>query len=103
MASIAVIVALTLFYTYHGGMTAVIWTDVVQMFLYVAGAVLSLFAILHQIPGGWTHVVAFAAPWANSRYSIFALAPNSSRGPTAFGPGYWAAAFSLRPVTAPNN
>ncbi len=29
MASIAVIVCLTLFYTYHGGMTAVIWTDVV--------------------------------------------------------------------------
>jgi len=37
-------------------MTAVIWTDVVQMFLYVAGAVLSFFVILHQIPGGWAHV-----------------------------------------------
>ncbi len=37
-------------------MTAVIWTDVVQMFLYVAGAVLSFVVILHQIPGGWTHV-----------------------------------------------
>ncbi len=35
------IVALTLFYTFEGGMTAVIWTDVVQMFLYVAGAILS--------------------------------------------------------------
>ena len=34
-------------------MTAVIWTDVVQMFLYVAGAILSLFVILHEIPGGW--------------------------------------------------
>src|SRR6202023_3891399 len=56
VASILVIVALTLFYTFEGGMTAVIWTDVVQMFLYVAGAVLSFFVILHQIPGGWTHV-----------------------------------------------
>jgi len=26
------------------------------MFLYVAGAVLSFFVILHQIPGGWMHV-----------------------------------------------
>src|SRR5271169_5330069 len=30
--SIAVILALTLIYTYEGGMTAVIWTDVIQMF-----------------------------------------------------------------------
>jgi SSS family transporter len=56
VVSILAIVCLTLFYTFEGGMTAVIWTDVVQMFLYVAGAVLSFFVILHQIPGGWTHV-----------------------------------------------
>jgi len=34
----------------------VIWTDVVQMFLYVGGAVLSFFVILGKIPGGWDHV-----------------------------------------------
>jgi Na+/proline symporter len=56
VVSILVIVCLTLFYTFEGGMTAVIWTDVVQMFLYVAGAILSFFVILHQIPGGWSHV-----------------------------------------------
>lgn len=56
MGSILLIVALTLFYTFEGGMEAVIWTDVVQMFLYVSGAILSLFVILQQIPGGWTHV-----------------------------------------------
>jgi len=55
LISILLIVALTLFYTFEGGMTAVIWTDVAQMFLYVAGAVLSLIVLLHQIPGGWTH------------------------------------------------
>ena len=36
IASIVLIVVLTLFYTFEGGMTAVIWTDVVQMSLYVA-------------------------------------------------------------------
>ena len=56
IVSILVIVCLTLFYTFEGGMTAVIWTDVVQMFLYVGGAVLSFWVILHQIPGGWAHV-----------------------------------------------
>src|SRR5205807_3721692 len=33
-----------------------------QMFLYVAGAVLSFFVILHQIPGGWAHVYDIAGP-----------------------------------------
>ena len=54
--------ALTLFYTFEGGMTAVIWTDVIQMALYVAGAIVSFFVLLHHIPGGWAHVVAVAAP-----------------------------------------
>lgn len=58
MLSIAVIVALTLFYTFEGGMTAVIWTDVVQMFLYIAGALISFFLILHLIPGGWGEAVS---------------------------------------------
>ena len=58
--SILLIVCLTLFYTFEGGLTAVIWTDVVQMILYVAGAVLSLFVILGHIPGGWDHIFAVA-------------------------------------------
>src|SRR5436190_8062230 len=60
IASIVLIVCLTLVYTFEGGMTAVIWTDVVQMFLYVAGAVLSLFVILEKIPLGWEHVAEVA-------------------------------------------
>ena len=60
--SIVAILCLTLFYTYEGGMTAVIWTDVVQMFLYVAGALLSFRVILGEIHGGWGHVAALAGP-----------------------------------------
>ena len=60
IGSIILIVLLTLVYTFEGGMTAVIWTDVVQMSLYVVGAVVSFFVILAHIPGGWPHVVAVA-------------------------------------------
>jgi len=67
--SIVLIVVLTLFYTFEGGMTAVIWTDVVQMSLYVAGAVLSFFVILGKIPGGWEHVAAVAG--AAHKFTIF--------------------------------
>ena len=69
IASIVLIVLLTLFYTFEGGMTAVIWTDVVQMSLYVFGAVLSFFVILGQIPGGWAHVAAVAG--AAHKFAIF--------------------------------
>jgi len=45
-------------YTMRGGVSAVIWTDVVQMFVYVAGALAVLVALLLQIPGGWQEVLA---------------------------------------------
>src|ERR1044072_4505844 len=69
LSSIVLITLLTLFYTFEGGMTAVIWTDVVQMALYVIGAVLSFFIILGKIPGGWEHVVAVAG--AAHKFTIF--------------------------------
>ncbi len=76
VASIVLIVVLTLFYTFEGGMTAVIWTDVVQMSLYILGAVVSFVVILGKIPGGWAHVAAVAGPRTNSRSSISASAPS---------------------------
>src|SRR5580704_16289895 len=69
LVSIIVIVCLTLFYTFEGGMTAVIWTDAIQMVLYVVGAVLSFWVILHQIPGGWHHVTAVAT--AAHKFQVF--------------------------------
>src|SRR5438270_5155564 len=69
IASIVLIVLLTLFYTFEGGMTAVIWTDVVQMSLYVIGAIASFVVILGKIPGGWDHVTAVAG--AAHKFAIF--------------------------------
>src|SRR5262249_9569100 len=68
IGSIVLIVCLTLFYTFEGGMTAVIWTDVVQMTLYVVGAGLRFFVILGQVPGGWAHVMQVAGP---DKFQIF--------------------------------
>src|SRR6516164_9326408 len=75
-ASIILIVCLTLFYTFEGGMTAVIWTDVVQMCLYVAGAAVSLIVILAQIPGGWPHVAEIASQSGKFKVFDFAFAPS---------------------------
>jgi SSS family solute:Na+ symporter len=75
MASIAAILLLTLLYTYEGGMTAVIWTDVIQMTLYVIGAVASLFLVLREIPGGWAHVIATAEPLGKLQVFDFRIGP----------------------------
>ena len=75
VVSIVLIVLLTLFYTFEGGMTAVIWTDVVQMTLYVVGAVVSFFVILGQIHGGWGHVLAVTAPLHKLDIFDFRFAP----------------------------
>src|SRR6185295_8383163 len=44
-------------YTVRGGSAAVIWTDVVQMFIYIAGALVVFVALLQQIPGGFGEVI----------------------------------------------
>jgi solute:Na+ symporter, SSS family len=60
VTSIAIITLLTLIYTFEGGLAAVIWTDVVQTFIYVGGTLVGLVTILHLIPGGWGSVLAIA-------------------------------------------
>ena len=61
MASIAIITALTVIYTFEGGLAAVIWTDVVQTAIYVGGTLVGLVTILHLVPGGWPAIHAAAA------------------------------------------
>src|SRR3954470_19616528 len=56
IASIAIITALTLIYTFEGGLAAVIWTDVVQTAIYVGGTIVGVVVILHFVPGGWAHI-----------------------------------------------
>jgi SSS family solute:Na+ symporter len=59
--SIAGITALTLIYTFEGGMKAVIWTDMVQLALYLVGSVTAFYLLLHKVPGGWEEVTRVAA------------------------------------------
>jgi len=61
VASIAIITALTLIYTFEGGLAAVIWTDVIQTAIYVGGTLVGLATIVHLVPGGWTAIHAAAA------------------------------------------
>ncbi len=57
IVSVLVMGAATILYTYLGGMAAVIWTDVIQLVIYLIGAVLAAWILLGKIPGGWDEVV----------------------------------------------
>ncbi len=61
VAAIAIVTVLTMIYTFEGGMAAVIWTDVVQLAVYVTGTLVGLFTVLHLVPGGWQTVHGVAA------------------------------------------
>lgn len=59
--AVFLVIALTIIYTFEGGMKAVIWTDVAQLLLYLAGSAVTFLFLLHRIPGGWNEVIPVAA------------------------------------------
>ena len=59
--SILVLGAFTVVYTYHGGMRAVVWTDVVQTAVYLFGGFAALYIIGRGVPGGWDAILTGAA------------------------------------------
>ena len=54
---VIVLGAAMIVYTMRGGVSAVIWTDVVQMFIYILGAGAVAIALLNRIDGGWAEVL----------------------------------------------
>src|SRR5580658_2011398 len=68
--AVLIVIALTILYTFEGGMTAVIWTDVAQLLLYLSGSAVTFWVLLHRIPGGWTEVTQVAAA-AGHKLQVF--------------------------------
>ncbi len=83
VASVALITVLTLAYTLEGGLAAVIWTDVVQLAVYVGGTLVGLMVILQLVPGGAPAVLSVAE--AAGRLQVFDFSFDFSRAYT-----FWA-------------
>ena len=58
LTSIVLLGSVTVAYTYLGGMSAVLWTDLLQLTVYVGGSMIAGILLLTMIPGGWSQVVA---------------------------------------------
>ncbi len=74
--SILIIGGVTLLYTYLGGLKAVVAMDVVQLFIYLAGAAACMAIILHRLPGGWADVVRVATAGGADKFEVFNLRTN---------------------------
>lgn len=70
-ASILIIGGVTIVYTYLGGMKAVIWTDVIQLLIYIAGAIVAALVIVERIPGGWSEIVRVGEQFHKFRFFDF--------------------------------
>lgn len=67
--AIIIIAAVSLIYTYTGGVKGVIWVDVVQMFIYLGGAVIAAIFLINIIPGGIGEIVSVAGE--TNKFNIF--------------------------------
>lgn len=70
--SILLIGVFTLLYTYVGGLKAVVSMDVVQLFIYLSGAVAAVALILHRLPEGFESVITMAVSGGN-KFEVFNL------------------------------
>ena len=69
--SIVIVGALTLVYTFEGGIAAVIWTDLVQLIIYITGSLVAAYLLLNLVPGGWNEIVAVGA--AANKFQVVSL------------------------------
>lgn len=90
IASIVLITVLTLIYTFEGGLTAVIWTDVVQTVIYIAGTVVGVFTVVHLVPGGWNSIHNLAA--SAGKFRVFDFS-SSLKVPYTFWAGLIGGSF----------
>ncbi|MFY9574970.1 MAG: sodium:solute symporter [Blastocatellia bacterium] len=78
--SILIIGAVMIVFTYLGGITAVIWIEVIQLLIYNAGALIAGLILLNLIRGGWNEVVAVGSE--AGKFQVFDFAIDLSRSYT---------------------
>ena len=69
LSAIALIATVAAIYVLCGGLKAVIWTDALQLLLFLAGAAIALIYIAMQLPGGFAQI--WDSGQAASKFRVF--------------------------------
>jgi SSS family solute:Na+ symporter len=88
--SIIIVGVLTLIYTFEGGIAAVIWTDLIQLVIYVGGSLLAAYELITLVPGGWSAITAHAAE--TNKFQLFSFSRDFSV-PFTFWAGFLGGTF----------
>lgn len=67
--SIVAIGVVMIVFTFYGGMEAVVWIEVVQLLIYLAGALAAAIVLSRRIPGGFSEAIAIGA--ATGKFQLF--------------------------------
>ena len=74
---IIVIGVVMIIFTFYGGMEAVVWIEVVQLGIYIGGAIAAAIVLIRDIPGGLSAAVALGR--ANGKFHLLDFAFAASR------------------------
>src|ERR1043165_7012862 len=77
IASTILIGVAMIIFTYFGGMEAVIWVEVIQLGIYIAGAVAAAIVLIYSIDGGFATANSLAHQFG--KYSLFDFALDYTR------------------------
>ncbi len=69
IGSIILLGAIMIVFTYYGGMEAVIWVEVIQLGIYIGGAIAAAVVILNQVDGGMPRVLEIAQQF--NKFQLF--------------------------------
>ena len=86
-SAILVTAVVAVFYTWHGGFKAVIWTDVMQFSVFFLGGILVLWIVAGRT-GGWAEMAAAASAAGKTRWFVASLDPTDARTLLSAGVAY---------------
>ncbi|HAC91673.1 MAG TPA: transporter [Planctomycetaceae bacterium] len=70
--------AITMLYTYVGGMRSVVWNDCIQLLIYMSGGLATIILLTMKIDGGWATILEFAQQ--NNKLQVIQAVPAAGQG-----------------------
>jgi len=77
IGSVVLLGVVMIIFTYFGGMEAVIWVEVVQLGIYLAGALMAGVVLVMAIKGGFTQAVSLGEQYQKFNFIDFGIRPTS--------------------------
>lgn len=77
IGSVVLLGVVMIIFTYFGGMEAVIWVEVVQLGIYLAGAAMAGIILIMAIKGGWGQAISLGEQYHKFNFIDFGIRPTA--------------------------